>query len=237
MDFTNPAYRLLNLLEKGKRISPNNPCRSAWAQLLGTSVDSPELLIRLGKTMELPSLVVQSLIDTYPDESNTWSHWTTQIQTAFLSQQLHDKWNTFIAHIDDHSFTYLRMHAKLLQVKSKTKPLESEVLTKAREELNDVLSELLSAEIDISAKTYLARNIRKLISSIDEYHISGSASVFDSMEALIAHQFFDPEYKKCLNESSIGGKISTIVGTVADAMTIVMGLPAISGAITELLPK
>ena len=129
------------------------------------------------------------------------------------------------------------MHARLLQVQSKTKPLESDVLTKARLDLNDVLTELLVAEIEISVKTYLARNLRKLIFSIDEYHISGSACVFDSIEALIGHQFFDPEYQKCLKESSVGEKISTILGTVANAMTIVTGLPALSGAITELLPK
>lgn len=237
MDFTNPAYRLLKILENGKNISPGISCRTAWAELLGTQPESPELLIRLGKTMELPSLVVQALTDTYPDLSNDWSHWTTQIETAFIAQQLHAQWNTFIIHIDEHSYRYLRMHAKLLQVSSKTKPLDSDVLARARADLNDVLTELLSAEVDISAKKYLARNIRKLISSIDEYHISGSASVFDSIESLVGHQIFDPEYKKCLNASGIGEKISSIVETVANAMTIATGLPALTAAITELLPK
>jgi hypothetical protein len=237
MDYTNPAFRLLSILEEGRKIDQSKSCRAAWAQLLKTNENSPELLIRLGKTMELPSIIVQALQDTYPDDPNTWGHWNSQIQHAFMVQQLNTQWTGFISHIDQHSYTYLRMHAKLLQVQSKTKPLNSGILEKTRSDLNECLTNLLPAEIDQEVKSYLARNLRKLIAAIDEYHITGTSGIFDSIEVVMGHQVFDPKYKEFIREHDLGQQISTIVGTVADAMTIVLGLPQISSSINTLLGK
>lgn len=235
MDNTNPAFRLLTILEEGRSIPQQSACKAAWSQILKTDQNSPELLIRLGKVMELPSQIVQSLQDTYPDEPNTWQHWNSQVQQAFQAQQLQSQWSTFIANIDVHSFTYLRMHAKLLQVQSKTKPLAADTLVKARAELNECLSEILESEVDIDVKRYLARNLRKLIAAIDEYHITGTSGVLDSIEIVMGHQVFDPKYRDLIQKTGIGSKISATIGTVADAMTIVLGLPQIGPTINKLL--
>lgn len=187
--------------------------------------------------MELPSLIVEALQDTYPDEPSTWDHWNSQVRNAFLQQQLQGQWSTFIAHIDSHSYTYLRMHAKLLQVKSKTSPLSGDVLESTRSELNECLVNLMKSDIDQDVKGYLARNIRKLIAAIDEYHITGTTGIFDSIEVVMGHQVFDPKYKAFIHESDLGQRISLVVGTIADAMSIVMGLPQIGGSINKLLGK
>lgn len=237
MDHTNPAFRLLSILEEGKNENQQVTCRSVWAKLLKTDENSPELLIRLGKTMELPSLIVQALQDTYPDEPSTWDHWNSQVRSAFMQQQLHGQWTTFISQIDSHSYTYLRMHATLLQVQSKTRPLNHDVLETTRSDLNECLVTLMKAELDQEVKGYLARNIRKLIAAIDEYHITGTTGIFDSIEIVMGHQVFDPNYKEFIRGTAIGQQISTIVGTIADAMSIVMGLPQIGGSINALLDK
>jgi hypothetical protein len=237
MDHTNPAFRLLSILEEGKKIPHDRTCRTAWANLLKTEERSPDLLIRLGKTMELPSIIIQALQNNYPDEPNTWEHWNTQIENAFMAQQLSSQWAGFITLIDQHSYTYLRMHAKLLQVQSKTKPLNMDVLDKTRSELNECLISLLAADIDQEVKNYLSRNLRKLIAAIDEYYITGTAGILDSIEIVMGHQVFDPKYKEFIKENDLGQKISTIVGTIADAMAIVLGLPQISGSFNALLGK
>lgn len=238
MDHTNPAYRLLTILEEGKSISAQTECSTAWAQILKTGAQSPDLFIRLGKTMELPSLIIQALQDTYPDEPDTWTHWNSQIKNAFLAQQLQGQWASFINQIDSHSINYLRMHAKLLQVHSKTKPVDVDILKQTRTDLNKCLSQLLEDnDVNLDVKRYLARNLRKLIAAIDEYNITGTSGIFDSIEIVMGHQVFDPKYKKFLRESNLGEEISTIIGTVADAMTIVLGLPQLSSSINALLGK
>lgn len=237
MDHTNPAFRLLSILEDGKTVNHQTVCRTVWAKVLKTDENSPDLLIRLGKTMELPSLIVQALQDTYPDEPNTWQHWHTQVRAAFMQQQLHGQWSSFIGQIDEHSYTYLRMHAKLLQVQSRTKPLDREILAETRSKLDECLVKLLKADVNQDVKRYLARNIRKIIAAIDEYHITGTTGIFDSIEIVMGHQVFDPNYKAFIRESDLGQNISTIVGTIADAMSIVMGLPQIGGSINALIGK
>lgn len=235
MDHSNPAFRLLKILEEGKDIQRETRCKQVWASILKTNENSPELLIRMGKVMELPSLIVTALQDTYPEEPNTWTHWQTQILNAFSAQQLNGQWGSFIANIDTHSFTYLRIHAKLLQVQSQSKPLNEDLLEKTRSNLNDCLSELMKSDVDNAVKGYIARNLRKLIAAIDEYHITGSTGIFDSIEITMGHQVFDHKYRDFIKDSTLGQKITNILGTLADAMAISQGLPQIGGAIAFFL--
>lgn len=129
------------------------------------------------------------------------------------------------------------MHAKLLQIQSRTKPLDGAILIETRSKLDECLVKLLKANIDQDVKRHLARNIRKLIAAIDEYHITGTTGIFDSIEIVMGHQVFDPNYKVFIRESDLGQNISTIVGTIADAISIVMGLPQIGGSINALIGK
>jgi len=54
MNYDNPAERLLSLLERGKAKAPATNCRTVWEELLEVNGDSPLLMARLGKVMELP---------------------------------------------------------------------------------------------------------------------------------------------------------------------------------------
>jgi hypothetical protein len=236
MDFDNPAYRLLTLLQNGKKIDGNINCGVAWAQLLGVSHSSPDLYVRLGKVMELPSQIVSALQYSYPDEEDTWSHWVNQVQTGFQSQVLNQSWATFINSIDNHSINYLKMHSRHLQHKSKVKPVDEEVLMTAKNELLEVLELLLANEdIDKEVRVYLSRNIRKLIIAIEEYQLTGSAGIFDSIEILYGHTVFDQKYAAVIKETPIGEKVTGIVSVLADSMTIAVGLPQLSASLKPLL--
>ncbi|MBD9363718.1 hypothetical protein [Methylomonas fluvii] len=235
MDFDNPGFRLLNLLEQGKKIPANKVCRDAWSELLDAPVASPQLLGRLGKVMELVAIVETEIREAYPDEASTCEHWTSQVKAAFMNQHLQGEWDTFIAHIDGHSLNYLRMQARMLQMLSNAKSVEYEVLEQSRNDLNDILNELLASEIDFEVKKYLSRNLRGLIAAIDEYKLTGTTGLFDSIEILVGHSFFDSKYKKSIKETKIGQKIIDTIGLLADAMTIATGLPQIGGAISNLI--
>ena len=236
MDFDNPAYRLLTLLEEGKRLDQNISCRQAWATLLNVPPDSPELFVRIGKVMELPSLTVSAIRFTYPDEPDTWSHWVSQIQNGFNGQVLNQTWATFIGAIDHHSINFLKVHSRLFQVKSKLKPLDGDVLNEAKKGLAEILDLLLASEdIDKEVRVALSRNIRKLINAIEEYKLTGSAGIFDSIEVLFGHTYFDPKYAQVIKESTLGEKVAKIVGVLADSMTVALGLPKATESVKALL--
>lgn len=236
MDFDNPAYRLLALLQQGKQIDRTMNCATAWAQLFDVPEGSPDLFVRLGKLMELPALTVSALKYTYPDEEGTWAYWVNQLQRGFQVQALNQSWSTFIDSIDDHTITYLKMHSRLLQVKSKLKSVDEDVLNTAKKGLAEVLELLLENEdIEREVRVPLSRNIRKLISAIEEYKLTGSIGIFDSIEILVGHSYFDPKYASAIKETSIGEKVTGIVSTLADSMTVALGLPQLGDSLKPLL--
>jgi hypothetical protein len=79
MDVENPAYRLLRLLEEGKQLDAKMNCTEAWAKLLNAPVDSPDLYARIGKVMELPSLILSAIRYAHPDNKSNL-HWFFKVQ-------------------------------------------------------------------------------------------------------------------------------------------------------------
>lgn len=160
MNYDNPAARLLALLQAGKVYPVNQNCRAVWERLLEAPGNPSLLMARLGKVMELPAQIVEAIQQAYPDEANTWAHWEAQVNAAFMVQNLHAEWKSFINNIDDHSLTYLRMTSNMLASKSTTKLIASDDLKSIRSELDSILLELLSSAQPEELKKYLARNIR-----------------------------------------------------------------------------
>lgn len=237
MNFDNPAYRLLSILKAGRKIPVETKCRKAWAELLDIDENSPELYARLGKIMEIPSQIISELRLAYPEEPDGFDHCYNQLQNAFSGNELNSKWSSFISHIDVHTITYLELNASRLNNKSKTKAADLEFLKNTRKTLNELIESIIASEIEQDVKIPLCRNLRKLIEAIDEYNISGSVTMFDAIEILIGHGYFDPRYKEVLKNTDIGKNIVTLLGTFADMLAITQGIPQISEGVKYLIEK
>lgn len=234
MNYDNPAARLLSLLEQGKQMGGNQSCRAMWEELLNVNNDNPLLMSRLGKAMELPELIIKALQDNYPQQGNTWSHWASQVNQAFMSQNLNDIWATFINNIDLHSITYLRLASDLLQTKSNTKLLTDEDLLTTREKLDAIYKEVLESDLPDEIKKYLIRSLRKLILSIDEYKLTGAPPILDAIETAIGHAYLDKEYKNFLIDTELGKKLLDTLASMANVVTVAVGLPQLTQAIALL---
>jgi len=235
MNLDNPARRLVTILEAGKRIKIDAPCKTAWAQLLGVDPHSHELFARMAKVMELPSLAFQALTDADPSDAQDCNHWRAQLNNAFSQQNLSSNWQTFIGHIDQHSVTYLKMHAKILDLGSSRHAINPAELGKARAELDDILKNVLASEdIELAPKKYLVRNLRKLITAIDEFHLTGSEAIFDAIEVTIGHAIFDESYKKALKQEVTGSKLGTCLETLANLISVAQGVKELAAPIVSL---
>lgn len=232
MNYDNPAARLLTLLEAGKTKNKHENCRVVWQQLLEVENNNPLLMSRIGKAMELPELTIQAIREQYPNQTNTWAHWETQVNNAFMEQNLNSQWTTFIQHIDAHSINFLRLSADLLQAKSNTKTMTDEELSKLRDNLHEIYSEIINAEIDEEVKKYLVRNLRKLITSIDEYKLTGALPLLDTIESTIGHIHIDSNYKNFLKNSELGGRLLDNLSAMANILTVAIGIPQLSQLIT-----
>ncbi len=231
MNYDNPAARLLALIAAGKKIPNTTSCRDAWQSLLGVREDNPLLMSRLGKAMELPEATILALKEHFPAQKKSWAYWEPQVNGAFMAQNLNGKWATFIDQIDAHSVNYLEMSADLLQSRANTKPIVGQEMDVLREKLNQILTEVMGSEIPDDVKKFAARNIRKIIISIDEYKLTGALPILDAVDSAIGHAHVDKSYMSFLRDTELGGKLLDTLAAAANVVTVAVGLPQLTQAI------
>lgn len=236
MHTDNPAGRLLYILKEGKKLSQQSTGKNAWANLLDVDEKNLSLLMsRLGKVMELPDQIIQQVKEHYPNQGETHKHWSAKVNTAFTTQNLNGSWTEFTKHIDSHTIDYLSMSVDLLDMKTNTKIISDEQLSKTHESINNILFEILESDINEDFKKYIVHYLRKILTSIEEYKISGAVPIIESIESTLGHAFIDQNYRSSLQESELGQKIVTILSTAAAVMTVAVGLPQLPETFQFLL--
>lgn len=237
MNYDNPAARLLRIIEQGQLKAKTANCAAIWSEILGVPGGELSLLMsRLGKTMELPELAITALRETYPSQVGACQYWVTQVNRAFASQNLLANWDSFINQIDTHSINYLRATSDFLETKSNTKMIPGEKLAELRLQFENISNELLADQsISSELRKYLIRNVRKLMTSIDEYDLTGALPVLDSIDATIGHVLLDKEYKNFLKDTELGTRLMEILSAAAGVVTVAVGIPQLSQTINHLL--
>lgn len=227
----NPAARLLVILEEGKNHASHANCRSVWKKLLQLEAEPDSVLMsRLGKVMELPDQIITILKKDFPNQSSTTSHWSNQVNNAFSQQNLNGQWAEFSTHIDVHTIMYLRLSADLIQTKSPTNLIDPLEVKELREKVSELLAELLESDFNPEFKEYLARCLQKMLMAIDEYRISGALPIMDTIEGAFGHAFFNAGYKQDLSNTKFGSKVFSVLSSVADTMTLALGVPMLPQA-------
>jgi hypothetical protein len=235
MNYDNPAYRLLALLEKGKTLKDNRNCRECWEELLEVKGDSALLMARLSKAMALPYEAVQEIQRAFPSHGNTWAHWESQVSAAFMVQNMHAEWKSFIHNIDAHTLTYLKLAAELLNSRSQARLLQAEEVASVRAKVSAVLDEVLTSDMQAALKAQIARCLRKILEALDEYRLTGGVAVLQSAEVALGHASLDSEYKSFLTDTEIGRRVLDAISAAANLLTVSLSLPALTVAITPLL--
>lgn len=234
----NPAARLLAILEEGMKHPQKESCRRVWQQLLGVDNSSEALLIaRLGKVMELPNQTVEILRRGFPNQSTTYEHWAKQIGKGFSLQNLDSEWHSFRAHIDQHTLTYLRLTADLINTKEPSQALEEKTIVSLRERVNNLLAEALAWDVDEDVRKFAVRILQRLLVALDEYTISGAVPLMDAVEIAFGHANFDIKYRERVTSSTFGEKFVQFLSAVAASVTIVLGAPQLPDQFQLMLDK
>lgn len=236
MHSDNPAARLLKILEEGKASNPKINCREVWQKLLNVDQSDPALLMsRLGKVMELPNLIIRDITENYPKQSTSHSHWSSKVNAGFMQQNLNGIWHEFIVHIDNHTIDYLSMSADLLDMKYSTQIISDIDIKSIRSKVEELLNEAIDADLDVDFKKYVTRYLKKIITAIDEYRISGAIPISESVECAFGHAFVDEKYRENMSTTQFGAKFVSVLGAVASIITIAVGLPQLPETFQYLL--
>ena len=238
MHSDNPAARLLKILEKGKKVQQGANCRNTWHELLEVDREEPALLMyRLGKVMELTDLIIREIKDNYPNQTNSHKYWSNKVNTAFMQQNLNGQWKDFIVHIDEHTISSLNMCTDLLDNKSSTQLMALDEIKNIREKINTLLLEAINLDLDPEFKRYIVRYLKKIITAIDEYQLSGAIPISEAIEGAFGHAFVDENYRNNMSETEFGSKVVSVLGAVASIVTIAVGLPQLPDTFNYLLTK
>jgi hypothetical protein len=234
MNYENPATRLLELLKTAKQLPQNKPTRDTWMTLLNAR-DQTELWTGLSCANALIQETRAAVSRWHPEGLPSTPHWARQLETAFTKQNLQGDWSSFVGHFDDHTIAYLDITARLLDAHYKTKAATEEERDEYRASLNKMLEEVLASEQPDELKKYLARSLQRIIAALDDYKLTGSAAVIDSVQTMIGDAVLHEELGEQVKKSELAQRVFTSVALIANAMTIASGGLALSGPVMKLL--
>ncbi|CAI1723635.1 Uncharacterised protein [Serratia marcescens] len=230
----NPVARLRSLLEAGKAISIHQNCRETWMHLLDASTED-ELMFKLGIVMQLPKKINKVLADNLEPELWKTAHWEPMVKRAFFEQNLNGSWDTFIGKISETGVGELRLLQTIIHVKGEYKALTDNDLLEFKMQLNLILEDIIASDINKAIKDKVCRYLRKIITAIEDYQISGIEPVEDAVNTLVGSAAFDKEYQNFLSDDRLGGQIIKVIGALADSVAIVQGLPPVAAPLLGLV--
>lgn|GEM_PF-2196608 len=219
----NPASRLNAVLQVIISAKGSSSARHVWADALQIdSADQAKLMIGIGETIKAATEVAALMNEKIPAIKSQTDEWLGWINTAFFSQAINAHIDTFKQHYPVQASYYLQMAADLLEPMS-AKPMPLEQLQKFKDALYQVKEDVLASGLEPKVVEYLVKSIQKILTALDQYVISGSVPVIDSIELLVGHAFVDRDYGDALR-TSVGQKVMNVVGLIANAMAITAGV-------------
>jgi hypothetical protein len=232
----NPAERLRVILERGRAISGDQPCRSVWEQLLSVKPgESDELYAKLGKVMALPRETMVLLKTNFPRQVAGAEFWRAQVDAGFTNQNLAGQWATFIGQINAYSITQLGLTADLIQQRVATALVPDQDLERVLKEIHELIAAVDQSDLGTSLKNYLARELAELQQALRDYMVSGAVPILKQAESMVGHVLVDPEYKSFLTNHDLGKRLLDNLNAAAAVLTVALQLPQIGPAFTQLL--
>jgi len=230
----NPALRLLEILEQGKHHQASATCREVWKVLLqAQNLSEHQLLSRLARVMELPER-----IEHFSSLRNKSNYWRGQIEIAFTSQTLNGRWDSFKNHIDERTLSELSLLSDVLETRGAHAGIASKEIESLLARITELRSEIRSAKLPLTMKTMLLRQLFQIQEALESYSISGIEPIMDAVQSTLGLAVIDPKYKQEIKSGSgsqFGDRISSLLGDVANVVTVAGALSALPAAIQSAL--
>ncbi|WP_070095963.1 hypothetical protein [Pseudomonas sp. NBRC 111139] len=220
----NPASRLLAILESIHDTPPNTPCKNAWCSALGIDDgNDSDLMIRLSQLMGTSVEAVLLMNERFPALKPQTSQWHVHLVTALTSQQLGSNINTFVNGYPRKHNDFLKVMDQMIGISAPTE-IDTSLINEFRASISKLINETLESDLEDKVKNYLAKALRKILSALDDYRLTGIIPVVESIELVAGHMFTDSKFRASMN-SEFGNKLFSVIGAIADSIAIATGAP------------
>lgn len=189
----------------------------------------------MGKLLQLPNEVTVKLSNAAGVQPQIVSHISSQFYAAFAAHKFSEKWSEFTNRIDSHILNYLGLASNLFEAQTETKQLESDDLEKLRADFTELLERVRGANITPRLKAYVVLQLHALITTLDDYFITGTEPILRQIEATVGHANVDPTYKDFLQDHELGKSLLGCLAAAANMVTVVVGIPQLEQVVRHLL--
>lgn len=235
----NPAKRLLDILKTGKKISSMTTGRSAWLEILEASDISESLLnTRIGKIMGLPECIVQTLQDHFPEYNSQSMHWRDKTEHAFYSQSLGGAWSNFISHIDNQTISELTLLSLVFETRGSHSVIDANEVERLITKVNDLRNDIRNSDLSANLKNMLLKQLAQLYEALETYSVLGIEPLMDAIQSTVGLAVINEEYRNEISPEAtneFGKRISSVLGEIANVITVVGALPALPVVIQSAL--
>ncbi len=233
----NPAARLLNILEEGKRQNVAQNCRTVWCKLLDIDpTDKVIFLGKLGKVLALSAEVVDELKKVDGINIERYMHWCQPVEQAFSESNFNGAWHDFSKHLNEHVFNYLTMTSDFLSLRAPQAILPKGDVEKISTGARELISEIVAANLPDHIKSYMLSQLKKVVVAADDYKITGSKEVVQIVEETFGHAILKHDLVKPVESNPIAKKFWTFMANAAVVTTIATGALQLAPTVTKLLP-
>lgn len=215
----NPAARLLDVIAEVMETPASASTRNAWSKILNTGDNQALMYERLGKLMQLSEEASLLMKELFPRQKRATESWKKTFDLAFSNLSMSTQFVNFQNTITDTAIDHLTSAVDLLDSKNKPE-LSAEDINIFIDTLNSLISEALNSDFESKVKECIVRSLRKIVISLEEYRLTGSILVVDSIEQMVGHGSFDKEYSASLKDTDLGKKILGALGDLANAVTV-----------------
>lgn len=234
MELNNPIERLIALFKRAAIINQNTVASTAWDELLNTEGNIPLRIERIAKFHRLIEEVCDELskLDSYEDVTRSVIE---NLRSLHQFNNLSLPWGNFINVIKDTTITSLEIFVRFIRDRY-ISDYDLEKLISIKKELSIILEQALdSQDIEPELKIFLMRSLRNIITSIEEYHITGILPVSDALNTSLGRLLIDEQYRELLNGNTLGKKLSAAFAELANITTVLTSTAPLIGVSIKLL--
>ena len=235
-ELDNPAARLTSILELANEIDAKEVCVSGWARVFNLdNTRDPEIYEQLAEVMRLPAQVEHLIKLHFPSQVRSVPHWKNPIDTSFNGMNLKSDWNSFKGNINDNCIVQLRLIAELLGTKLNSKFAAETDVNNLCQQLAALIEAVQLSTTSDSVKLHLIDELTKLLVMLRRYRITGAEPILKQVDAMFGRAIRDPGYRSFLVDEELGQRLVDSLSAMANLLTVAIGLPQLSVAITGLL--
>lgn len=236
----NPAGRLLEIVEQGRKISDNTNALAAWSELLNIPVPQEISLIlkRISDFYTLSDEIARLVGNIKGIDESLYLQWRTKAKPAFQNINFQAKWLTvFKSRFDDSVVYGLRFCNDLL---AKQRPEKSVAITSVKDiagKVSELIEEIEQESLDEETKGYIKERLIDISEALNSSRILGIKPIEKELNITIGSLAINNNYKLQSEGSEFKKKFWRVIYGISLLVTTTAAGFQIEERIVKALPE